>query len=149
MREFATAAREREAGEERETVTWLHDGTEVTFLQPTATQMIIMAASAVADDDFAQAGNFLALFFELCDQPTRRHFRHRLFDSEDDFDIDGEGGVGDLMEALLEHWSGRPTKQPSDYRPSQSRTGRTSTATTRAKASTSSATRRVASSRSS
>jgi hypothetical protein len=144
--EFTTAAREDWAPEDDETITFPHDETDVTFYRPTSAQLAILAATSVQGNDSEAAGTYIALFFEMMDSDSQRYFRGRLFDRNDPFDLDGPGGVQEIMEALVEHWSARPTKQPSDYQPPRSSTGKSSTARTRAKASTSSASRRVASS---
>lgn len=145
MKEFVTAAREDFHPEDDESVTFKHDEREVTFFRPTTAQIALIAAYSQATE-FDMAGGYLATFFGLCDDESRRYFYARLMDRNDPFDIDSPGGVNDIMEGLLEEWSGRPTKRPSDYRRPQSATGARSTATTRARASTSSASRRAASS---
>lgn len=145
LKEFITAAREDFHPEDDESTTFTHDGREVTFYRPTTSQIALIAAYSQASE-FDMAGGYLATFFGLCEDDTRRYFYGRLMDRNDPFDIDGPGGVNEIMESLLEEWSGRPTKRPSDYQRPRSGTGTRSTATTRAKASTSSASRRVASS---
>lgn len=144
--EFTTAAREH-SQEEDEAVTFPHDGTDVTFFKPTTDQFALIAAVSQSGKDDQAFGTFLALFFEMADAETQRYFRGRLFDRNDPFSIEGQGGVQEVMEGLIEHWSARPTKQPSDYQSPRSSTGKSSTARTRAKASTSSTSRRAASSR--
>jgi len=148
MREFFTAAQENEVEVDPEdVVTFKHDDREVTFYKPTAAQFAILSSASVNSSEFEAAGTYLALFFEMAEEDTARYFRSRLFDRNDPFDIDSEGGIQDIMMALIEEWSARPTKQPSDYQPPRSTTGKSSTATSSAKASTSSSTRRRASSR--
>lgn len=145
MQEFVTAAREDFAPEVADAITFRHDDREVTFYRPTSAQLSIIAATANADD-FQAAGTYLSMFLNMADEDSRRYFYARLMDRNDPFDVEGEGGVQSIMEWLLEEWFARPTKQPSDYRRPSSPTGSRSTATTRAKGSTSSASRRAASS---
>lgn len=147
MREFITAVAEDRDPEADETVTWTLDGEEITFYKPTPGQFAIMAAASVNSGDGEALGTFIALFFEMADEDTQRRLRSRLFDRKDPFEVDSEGGIADIMDALVEHWSARPTKEPSDFQPSRSSAGKTSTARTRAKGSTSSGSRRPASSR--
>lgn len=148
MQEFITAAREDFDPEADESVTFKHDGREVTFFKPTSAQFALVAAASQGSD-WDQAGGFLSTFFAMAEEDTHRYFWARLMDRKDPFDIDGDAGVAAIMQYLLEHWSARPTKQPSDFQRPRSATGSRSTATTRAKGSTSSASRRAGSSTSS
>lgn len=151
MREFYTAVKE-DIGEvdPSSQVRMMHDGTEIVFNKPSSGQMALMLSMrGRKGDTTAMAGNFIALFIELADEDTQHYLQSRLLDAKDTFDLDGEGGIFDLWEALAEEWSGHPTKQPSDFQPPRRATGRTSTAPTRAKASTSSRSRSTASSTSS
>lgn len=147
MKEFFTAAKDS-LGEvnEDDVITFLHDGTEVTFFQPSAGQQAIMLSMGGRTMTGKTAGTFIELFFSAADDATQRYMQTRLLDRHDPFDLDSEGGIFDLFEALIEEWSGRPTKQPSDYQPPQRATGKRSTASTRAAASTSSRSRSAASS---
>lgn len=139
MKEFVTAAEREPAYDESRVTTFIHDGREVTFYEPTPSQYSLLQTLAVGERDDARAvRTFLAMFMELADDDTQRYFEGRLLSRTDTFDLDGEGGVFEIWQYLSEEWSARPTKQPSDYQSSRSRTGRSSTATSRAKASTSS-----------
>lgn len=146
MQEFITAAREDFTPDgEDDAITFRHDQRDVTFYRPTSAQLMIIAAAANSDD-FEAAGSYLSMFLNMAESDARRYFHARLMDRTDPFDLDSEGGVREIMDWLMEQWFARPTKQPSDYRASSSRTGSRSTATSRAKASTSSASRRAVSS---
>lgn len=149
MKEFYTAAKDT-LGDvtEEDLITFKHDGNEVTFYQPSAGQLAIMAnIMNGAKDDPVLAGNFIQLFFAMMEEEdTLPYFRNRLMDRNDTFDIDGPGGMVDIFKALTEEWSARPTKQPSDYQPPRRATGRASTATSPVRASTSSRSRSRASS---
>lgn len=149
MREFFTAAKDQLGEVEVDPdsqVTFKHDGTEVTFNKPSNGQFALMLSMGNRKMDMAQIGNFIALLIELGDHATQRYLQGRLLDRDDKFDIESEGGIFDLWEALVEEWSARPTRQPSDYQPPRRSTGNGSTARTRAKASTSSRSRSTASS---
>lgn len=146
MREFTTALsrmteEERQADAEkriaaRPKVETTHDGNPVVFLRPDDTQIAMMATVwAGFTGETEGMAHFLALFFECCDENTKRYFRHRLFDTSDPFDFYSEGGIMDLLGALLEEWTARPTKRPSDFTPPQDGTGRPSTAKQRSRAS--------------
>lgn len=149
MKEFYTAAKDT-LGEttEDDLIVFRHDDKEVTFYQPSAGQLAIMSNIMSGNrNDPVLAANFIQLFFAMMEEEdTLPYFRNRLMDRKDTFDLDGDGGMFDIFAGLVEEWSGRPTKQPSDYQPPRRATGRKSTATTRAKASTSSTSRSRASS---
>lgn len=151
MREFYTAVKD-DLGEvdESDQIRFLHDGTEVVFNKPSNGQMALMLSMGGRKTGTTEmAGNFIALFIELADKETQRYLQSRLLDRNDTFDLDGPGGIFDIWEGLTEEWSGHPTKQPSDYQPPRRATGRSSTAPSRAKGSTSSRSRSTASSTSS
>ena len=136
MREFHTAVKATLDQEtEREgKVTFLHDGTEVTFYFPTTAQFA--AAMSVSSD--RDVNVMIGFIFEMMDEDTKRYFRRRLLDSFDPFDLEGEGSLMEVYEALTEEWSARPTKSPSDFSSSQKPDGRKSTAKRASKVSTSS-----------
>lgn len=144
MREFYTAAKDT-LGEttEDDLITFLHDDKEVTFYQPSAGQLAIMSNIMSGNrNDPVLAANFIQLFFAMMEEEdTLPYFRNRLMDRKDTFDLQGDGGMFDIFTGLVEEWSARPTKQPSDFQPPRRATGRKSTATTRAKGSTSSTSR--------
>lgn len=148
MKEFITAAQE-DIGEvdENDIITFKHDGREVTFFVPSTGQQAIMLAMGGRDMDRKAAGSFIHLFFEMADDATQRYLKTRLLDREDTgFDLDTDGGLFDIFEYISEQWSGKAKKQPSDYQKPRSATGRASTGSTRAVASTSSRSRSRASS---
>jgi hypothetical protein len=151
LREFVTRVRDS-VGEVDETqaISFLHDKKKVTFYKPSPGQaaiMMTMGQPQVNDDDkvdLDQASNFIQLFLGIMEKETRRYFSARLLDANDSFsdlDPDDPGGLWAIWRGLMEEWSARPTKQPSDYRPSRRSTGKSSTASSRAKASTSSRSR--------
>jgi len=144
MLELYTAAKDTFAEtSEDDKIVFKHDGREVTFYQPSDGQLAIMLNMGGRDMDQKAAGTFIQLWFAMMDEPTLRYFQTRLMDREDKgFDLTTENGVFDIFELLVEQWSGKATKQPSDYQRSQRATGRKSTATTRVKAKTSSASAR-------
>lgn len=148
MREFTTAVVEEGLEvDEEDVTTFKHDGREVTFYRPGTGQEALMLSMSQRDMEAKDAASFINLFFSLMDSDTYKYFEKRLMDRNDPFDLDSEGGIFDLFIGLSEEWSGRPTKEPSDYQPPQQATGKKSTASTRAKASTSSSSRSRASSR--
>lgn len=146
MQDFVTAVNEDEVeGDEPESVTFTHDEREVTFYKPTTGQMALMMSMGGREMDLKTAGNFIALFLEMADEDSQRYFQTRLLErpipGKPVFDLGSQGGIYDIFEKLGEHWGGKKSKQPSDYRKPQSGTGRASTGTTRVRAKTSSGSR--------
>lgn len=129
VKEFVTAAKATE-GEETgvlgSDLVVTVDGREILFFAPTEGQLALFMAGA--SDSTSQVGSIAStinFFFSLLDDENVRYFKVRLFDRRDPFSaVD----VVDIVEYLVGEWSARPTKQPSDYMPSQSSTGQRSTA---------------------
>lgn len=150
MREFFTAVRdEDDVVDESSQIVIALDGEELVFHEPNSGQLAMMMAMGTRKMDLTSAGHFISLFIELADDATQHLLQSRLLDRKDTFDLESEGGIFDIWEALTEEWSARPTKQPRDYQAPRRSTGSSSTAPTRVKASTSSGSRSTASSTSS
>lgn len=153
MKEFSTAvAREGESPQqERDSVTFIHDEREVTFYEPSSGQLAIMSTVRASKEiGMKELRVLMGFFFGMMDEETAEYFEDRMMDPLDILsDIEAEGGMLDIMDYLQEEWSGKVSKQPSDYQESRKQTGRSSTGSTRAKASTSSHSRTRASSTSS
>jgi hypothetical protein len=147
VKEFVTAAKDS-LGEvdEDSKITFRHDGREITFFEPSTGQQAIMLSMGGRAMDVKAMGTFIQLFFEMADNDTAKYLQGRLLDRNDTFDVQGDGGIFDLFEAITEEWSARPTREPSDSPSPRRATGRASTGRTRAKASTSSTSRSRASS---
>jgi hypothetical protein len=147
VKEFVTAAKDSlgEVDEESK-ITFMHDGREVTFFEPSTGQQAIMLSMGGRTMDIRAMGTFIQLFFEMCDTETAKYLQSRLLDRNDPFDVGGEGGMMEIFEAITQEWSARPTREPSGSPSPRRATGRASTASTRAKASNSSTSRSRASS---
>jgi hypothetical protein len=147
MKEFVTAAKPGTGTRnEDDAIEFLHNGTVVKFYKPNDAQQAMMLAMGGRGMSLKAAGTFIQLFIELGDHDTQNYFRDLMLDSESGFDLTEEGGLFDLWEYITEEWSGKASKQPSDYLSPQRKTGRASTGSTRVRASTSSASRGRASS---
>lgn len=102
------------------------DGREVLFFAPTEGQLaLFMAGASDSTSQMSSIASTINFFFSLLDEENIRYFKVRLFDRNDKF---GAVDVVKLVEYLVGEWSARPTKQPSDFMPSQSPTGQRSTA---------------------
>jgi hypothetical protein len=83
------------------------------------------------------------LFFNLLrDARDSDFFRTRMFDRADPF---GANEIAEIVQALIEEWSGDPTQESSDSTQSPPSTGASSTAPSRRKASTRSSSAQTAS----
>jgi hypothetical protein len=158
VKEFVTQAltpKEQKAIDDEGKIVFMHDGREVVFFMPGAAQLAaLLQLSAVIKSHDAEELDpqvlmaYVETFFGLMDKETQRHFRTRMLDRNDPFELTGPGGVSDILNFVVGEWSGgRPTKKPSGSQPSRRATGKGSTGITRAKASTSAPSRSRASSR--
>jgi hypothetical protein len=129
MKEFVTAIKAVESTDEAALgtpVTIKVDDREVTFSPATSGQIAILLAGA-SDSSTSVTGISSAInfFFSLLDNDDdRRYFKVRLLDRTDPFEAED---VTQIVMYLVEEWSGRPTKQPSDFLPSQESDGQKST----------------------
>lgn len=150
MKDFVTSAK-GSIGVKRDAATattFKIDDREVTFYEPTPGQASIMMTMGTRDLDLKAASLFMQMLFDLMDLDTQRYIQTRLLDPDDPFELESEGGIFDIWEALVDEWSAKkPIKEPSDYQPPRRATGKGSTGTSRARASTSSTSRSTRSSR--
>lgn len=138
MKEFVTAVKPKAGKIDKTSKTvFKHDGREVTFFEPDAGSLAVMAMISNQKMSVQNMGTFIEFIFNVMDEDTQLYFRQRLMDLDDPFGLDGAGGLMDIFKNLTEEWSGRPTKKPSDFQPARRSTGSGSTAATRAKAPTS------------
>lgn len=144
MREFVTAA--KAVGDEGDT--FGHDteikidGRTVRFLPATEGQMaLLLSTDMLPTTDRISIG--VNLFFNLLrDDTDSDYFRARMFDRKDPF---GAGEIAEIVQSLIEEWSGDPTQESSDSTPSPPSTGESSTARAPRKASTPSSSAPIAS----
>lgn len=148
MKSFVKAVEaEQEPDDDLEgAITFDHWGTEVTFIQPSEGQLLMMMAMGGRSMKKDAAGNFIHLFIELGDEQTQRYFQTLLLDRKSGFELNSDGGLFDIWEGLVEEWSGKDSAVPSDSRKPRSGTGTASKAPTpRKRVSRSSASRSTAS----
>lgn len=144
MKEFTTAvdAAETEEAEEN-AVTFLHNGFECVFYEPSEGQFLMMLSMGGRGMKMESVGHFIQLFIELGDDETQNYFRDLMFDRKGGFKVKGKGGIFDIWEYLVEKWSGKDSEKQSDSPASASET--TAVSTVRSRRSTSSASRSAAS----
>lgn len=108
--EFTTAKRRKEP------ITFTLDGDEYTFNPPKTAGVVL---------EYAETGNDIGPLLDWLDEglseEQAKRIEDRLRDPDDDLDMDT---LGDIVAALFEQVSGRPTKRSSGSRAGRSRTGR-------------------------
>jgi hypothetical protein len=127
-RSFTTSAKSVEDNESPmgTPVTYEIDERDVTFLPPTTGQWAVTLAG-LSDTASAteQMGAQINFFFSMLDDDDMRYFKQRLMDREDPFDV---ADIAEIITALMEEWSARPTIPPSGSSRSPSTGGKRSTA---------------------
>jgi len=124
MKEFLTAAKEVVEGED-EVLEVPIDGEIYRAYKPTDGQYAFVMATtgkhASTQDQIAGQVNFFLALFEQEDADT---LARRLLDRNDPFGLET---VTEIFAAMMEEWSGRPTKSSSASSQSPRTTGRKST----------------------
>lgn len=144
MKEFTTAVQATESEEaEENAVTFLHNGFECVFYEPSEGQFLMMLSMGGRSMKTESIGHFIQLFIELGDEETQSYFRDLMFDRKSGFKVKGKGGIFDIWEHLVQEWSGKASEKPSDSPESPSET--TPVSTVRSRRSTSSGSRSAAS----
>jgi hypothetical protein len=100
------------------------DDEEVTFHAPTSAQYALMLTGIQGSTPEAVAAMINFFFFLLKDEGQHRRFKQRLWHAEDPFD---EVVVAQIGKALIQQWSGHPTKSASGSSSSAGPSGRLST----------------------
>lgn len=145
MREFTTAA--KEAAEMHDTdfgvpITIKQDGREIKILPASEGALAVLLASDGAPLS-AKVAASINFFFSILEDPSDEdYFKVRLFDRNDPF---GGGEIAEIVQGIIEEWTGDPTQSSSDSTGSPDSTGGSSTASAPAKASTRSRSPRAAS----
>lgn len=133
MKEFVTAAEriENETDPDDDYVEFAVDGFEVKAYRPDDGQLAVLYAMTGrhtdTTDKIAGTVNF---FFGLLDDESHTHLAKRLMDRRDEFGI---AKVNEILQYLVEQWSGRPTRPSPGSSGSQRSTGQKSTRRTPAK----------------
>lgn len=126
---FTTAARDSDYDDEPADVEFRLDDRELTAIFPGDGQVAMLMAETSRHQDLQTKVAGAIDFFQSCfpdDQAA--HLRTRLLTKRDPFGIQD---VQDIVEYLLEEWSGRPTRSPSGSTRSRSNGGQRSKPSTR------------------
>lgn len=136
MQDFIKDESEQEA--DVESVTFKHWGKDVTFFRPSEGQQMLMLSLGGRNTISTKAASkFVSLFVALGDDETQTYLEDLMEDRRSGFTLKSKGGLFDIWEQLMEHWSGKDSQKQSGSAKSASRTGATSTGSTRRRASTS------------
>lgn len=139
MKEFTTAIAEaQETDEDRdEGQVFKVDGVECRCFKPEDGQLAILMASVSRSQNWqTQVAGIINFFVEVLDDDSHQYIVSRLMDRDDPFGLDE---VKDIMEWMVEDWTGRPIQPPSVSTRSQANGGRKSTQRTRKSTSSASA----------
>lgn len=125
MREFVTAVAAQEDESQQGWIDFKVDGVVCRARRPSPGQVAYLLASmhkrAPLEQQIAGAINFC---MAIMDHDSASYLSDKLLDPEDPFEIPQ---IQDIIEYLVEEWSGRPTEQSSDSSSSQEAPGPTST----------------------
>lgn len=134
MREFKSAAKQAEDPED--VVRIKLDDVELVSLRPTEGQLVMLMAAEASETRSrdSQLATTIDFALSIFDDNTRRYLGSRLLDPQDPFSLsggeDGEGaGLLDLIQAVVEEWTNRPTKPSSGSTSSPENGGSSSTDT--------------------
>lgn len=101
------------------------DGVECTAHHPQPGQLaILMASTGRRASEADMIAGIINFFASTLDKSSYRYVEDRLLDYEDPFGLEQ---VQDILEWLVEEWTGRPIKLPSGSTPSPGSTGDVST----------------------
>jgi len=124
MKQFETAVKAAEAEDDKPDLEFDLDGVMCQAYYPGDGQLAYLMASTgkhqAASERVAGLVNF---FVAVLDDDSHSLIVNRLLDREDTFGLEE---VQNIFEWMVEEWSGRPTKQPSDFQSSQRSAGQTS-----------------------
>lgn len=124
IKEFITAAKVAEEGDAAETK-FNVDGVECIAYKPQDGQLaILMATTGRHSNLHEKIAGVINFFVATLDEESHHHLVDRLLDREDDFGIEE---VTEIMQELVEEWTGHPTVPPSGSPQSPSSGGRKST----------------------
>lgn len=124
IKQFTTAA-ERAASDAAREIKFEVDGFPVTAYEPDPSQFaMLMASIGRGASEIEKIAGIINFFVKVLDDRGASHIEARLLDRKDPFDTDK---VEEIIEWLIEEWSGRPTQQSPASTPSPQSAGAAST----------------------
>lgn len=128
--EFETAARAATENTDEGTILLL-DGEELRYYKPSGGQIAMaMAMTEARKSSQSKVAGLIDFFMSIFDTDSQKYLQARLFDREDTFDVDTQGGINDILDALYVEWGARPTRRSSGSTELPASTGPSSTPTT-------------------
>lgn len=128
MKEFITAVAAVEDNEEGNDEGWVDfkvDGQECRARRPSSGQVAYLTSTTHRHAPLQQkVAGVINFCMAVMDEDTAAYLNDKLLDGDDPFEIPQ---IQDIIEYLIEQWSGRPTEQSSGSRQPQDSTGSTST----------------------
>lgn len=127
MKEFNSAV--REATEDTELLEFMVDGVTCRAYKPTDGQIAMtMASLGRHTSENQKIAGVIDFFVTILDEDSHRYIVDRLLSRDDPL---GLQEVEDILEWMVEEWTGRPTQPPSVSTRSPRSGGQKSKATTR------------------
>lgn len=125
MKEFITAVEAVEAEDEDLGTPFMVDGVECRAYAPSDGQLAMLVVSiSKRSSQHEKIAGIINFFDSTLDEESREYITDRLLDRTDPF---GVVQVEEIIEFLIEEWTGRPTKSPSGSTRSQRPGGQKST----------------------
>lgn len=142
MKDFITAVKDVEDQDEGTDgqIVFMVDDWEVTAYRPGTGQLGVLMAMTLNTSETEQIAGIINFFASVLDDASHHHLVRRMLDRRDPFGIEE---VTEIMQGLVEEWTGHPTQQPTASTRSSGQSG--SASTRRTTKSTSSAKRPIAS----
>lgn len=125
MKEFTTAAERVDPEHRDDVIEFKIDGVLCRAYRPNDGQLaVLVATTGRHSSGTEQIAGVINFFVAVLDESSHHYVVSRLLDRNDPLPIDT---VKDVMEWLIEAWSGRPTVSPSGSASSPESTGSRST----------------------
>lgn len=130
MHEYITAVKEENRSKEEEDKgeVFTLDKVEMRYFKPSPGQLaLLIAQTGNFSSEDEQISSVINFFLKVLDKRSSSHLVSRLMDRDDNFELEQ---VIDIMEDMIEEWTGRPIMRRSDSTESRSAAGPESTDTT-------------------
>lgn len=126
MREYVTAVQEAAQDEaDVKGYPFKVDGKVLTCFKPSESQFaIFVAQTGRHSSTMDKIAGVIDFFVNVLDRPSHEYLVGRLMDREDPFGLDD---VENIIQGMIEDWSGNPTEPSSDSTESPQPTGEPST----------------------
>lgn len=111
VKEFTTALKELTEPQDEEGWDFTVDGQVLHAYPPDPAQLaVLMASTGRHTQIHTQIAGTINFFVEVMDEASAGYLERRLLDRNDPFGLEE---VTEIMEWMIEEWTGRPTQPPS------------------------------------